>query len=55
MVINPEATAAREMFQILQFPSFLNRDRFAKSRVEIVELKVEKRLYNHWKVFARAA
>ena len=42
MVINPEATAAREMFQILQFPSFLNRDRFAKGRVEIVELKVEK-------------
>ncbi|MDD3193446.1 MAG: Trk system potassium transporter TrkA [Oscillospiraceae bacterium] len=42
MVINPEATAAREMFQILQFPSFLNRDRFAKGRVEIVELKVDK-------------
>ena len=42
MVINPEATATREMFQILQFPSFLNRDRFAKGRVEIVELKVEK-------------
>ena len=42
MVINPEATAAREMFQILQFPTFLNRDRFAKGRVEIVELKVEK-------------
>ena len=42
MVINPEATAAREMFQILQFPSFLTRDRFAKGRVEIVELKVEK-------------
>lgn len=42
MVINPEATAAREMFQILQFPSFLNRDRFAKGRVEIVELKVKK-------------
>ena len=42
MVINPEATAAREMFQILQFPSFLNRDRFAKGRVEIVELRSKK-------------
>ncbi len=38
--INPERAAAREMFRILQFPSFLKRDSFAKGRVELVELKL---------------
>lgn len=41
MTINPELSAAREIFRILQFPSFLRRDTFAKGRVEIVELSVE--------------
>lgn len=41
MTINPEATAAREIYHILQFPSFINRDSFAKGRVEIVELKIK--------------
>lgn len=40
MTVNPELTAAREIFRILQFPSFLKRDTFAKGRVEIVELKL---------------
>ncbi len=40
MTVNPELTAAREIFRILQFPSFLKRDSFAKGRVEIVELKL---------------
>ena len=40
MTINPELTAAREIFRMLQFPSFLKRDSFAKGRVEIVELKI---------------
>lgn len=40
MTINPEASAAREIFHLLQFPSFINRDTFAKGRVEIVELRI---------------
>ena len=40
MTVNPELTAAREIFRILQFPTFLKRDSFAKGRVEIVELKI---------------
>ncbi len=40
MTVNPELTAAREIFRMLQFPSFLKRDSFAKGRVEIVELKI---------------
>ena len=39
--INPERAAAREIFRILQFPSFLKRDSFAKGRVELVELKLK--------------
>lgn len=39
--INPEHTAAREIFRLLQFPSFLKRDTFAKGRVELVELKLK--------------
>ncbi|HOG00814.1 MAG TPA: Trk system potassium transporter TrkA [Clostridia bacterium] len=38
--INPERAAAREIFRLLQFPSFLKRDSFAKGRVELVELKL---------------
>lgn len=40
MTINPEMSAAREIFRILQFPSFLHRETFAKGRVEIVELGI---------------
>ena len=39
MTINPELSAAHEIFRLLQFPSFLRRETFAKGRVEIVELK----------------
>lgn len=39
--INPERAAAREIFRLLQFPSFLKRDSFAKGRVELVELKLK--------------
>ena len=38
MVINPERATANEIFRLLQFPSFLKREAFAKGRVEIVEL-----------------
>ena len=41
MTINPERAAAREIFHLLQFPSFLKRDTFAKGRVEVVELKIK--------------
>lgn len=40
MSINPERAAAREMFRVLQTPSFINRDTFARGRVELLELKV---------------
>ena len=39
--INPEEAVAREIFQLLQFPSFLERDQFAKGRVEIVGFTIE--------------
>jgi len=38
MTINPEQNAAREMFRLMEIPSVLKRDSFAKGRVEIVEL-----------------
>ena len=40
MVINPEYSTAQEIFRLLQFPSFLKRDSFAKGRVEIVEVEL---------------
>ncbi len=40
MFINPEGTTAREIYRLLQFPSFLKRDSFAKGRAEIVELEI---------------
>lgn len=39
-VINPEEACAREVFQLLQYPSFLAREQFAKGRVEIVRFNV---------------
>ena len=41
MTINPERAAAREIYRLIQFPSFLKRDSFAKGRVELVEVKIE--------------
>ncbi|MDD6033608.1 MAG: Trk system potassium transporter TrkA [Oscillospiraceae bacterium] len=41
MTVNPELAAAREIFHLLQLPSFLNRETFAKGRVEIVALKIK--------------
>lgn len=41
LTINPEKAAAREILRILQLPSFLKRDAFARGRVELVELKVK--------------
>lgn len=38
MTINPESYAAGEIFRLLQLPSFLKRDLFAKGRAEIVEI-----------------
>ncbi len=40
MVVNPEKIAAREIFGLLQFPSFIRRDSFAKGRAEIVAVPV---------------
>lgn len=40
MHVNPEWSAAREIFRLMQYPGFLKRDAFAKGRVEIVELDV---------------
>ena len=36
--INPEMTAAREMFRLLEIPGVYKRDSFARGRVEIVEV-----------------
>jgi trk system potassium uptake protein TrkA len=41
MIINPHLATAREMARLLKFPSALNVDSFAKSRVEIVSFKLE--------------
>lgn len=38
LMINPERATASEIFRLLQFPSFLKRDSFARGRAEIVEL-----------------
>lgn len=42
MTVNPEFRAAREIYHLLKFPSFLKRDRFANGRVEIVEIHIGK-------------
>lgn len=41
LVVNPEKQAAIEISRLIKYPGFLKRDTFAKSRVEIVELRVE--------------
>ncbi len=40
MVVNPERSTAKQISSLLQYPSFLNREKFAKGRAEIVELSV---------------
>ena len=42
LTVNPEQAAAQEAYHLLQFPTFLKRDSFAKGRVEIVAIPVEK-------------
>ena len=42
MVVTPDSSAAREIFRLLQFPGFLKRESFAKSRVEIVAFDLTK-------------
>ena len=41
LVINPDRRAALEMERLLKYPGFLQRDTFAKGRVEIVELRID--------------
>lgn len=43
MTINPEKQAAVEIERLLKYPGFLRRDAFAKSRTEIVELRIDSR------------
>ena len=38
--INPSKTSAREIFRLLQFPSFLTRRTFAQGRAEMVEYSI---------------
>ncbi|MFQ9516575.1 MAG: Trk system potassium transporter TrkA [Eubacterium sp.] len=41
MIVNPQLAAAREMARVLKFPSALKVDSFAKSRVELVNFRIE--------------
>lgn len=41
MTVNPEWTAASEIFRLMQLPAFLKRNAFAKGRVEIVEVEIK--------------
>lgn len=41
MAVNPERQAAAEVARLLRYPGFLKRDTFARSRVEIVELRID--------------
>ncbi len=40
MAVNPERSTAKQIFGLMQYPSFLKRDSFAKGRAEIVEFSV---------------
>ncbi len=42
LAFNPEGQTATEIERLLKFPVFLKRDSFAKGRVEIVELRIDK-------------
>ena len=41
LMVNPEKQAAREIERLIKYPGFLQRETFARSRVEIVELRVD--------------
>lgn len=41
MTVSPDRSSAHAIFRVLQFPSFLKLDSFARGRVELVELSVE--------------
>lgn len=41
MTINPDKQAAVEIERLLRYPGFLRRDAFARSRAEIVELRID--------------
>lgn len=41
MSINPEESTAREIFGLLQFPSFLHRDSLANGKVELVAIQIK--------------
>ena len=45
LMVNPEKQAAREIERLIRYPGFLQRETFAKSRVEIVELRRADRRY----------
>ena len=40
MVVNPERSTAKQISSLLQYPSFLKREKFAKGRAEIVEMLI---------------
>ena len=40
MAVNPDKAAAKEIYMLMQFPEFLQRETFAKGRIEIVQLRV---------------
>ena len=40
MVVNPERSTAKQISSLLQYPSVLKREKFAKGRAEIVEMSV---------------
>jgi trk system potassium uptake protein TrkA len=42
LMVNPEKQSAREIERLIRYPGFLQRDTFAKSRAEIVELRLSK-------------
>lgn len=42
LAVNPEKQTAVEIERLLRYPGFLKRDTFAKGRVEIVELRIDK-------------
>lgn len=41
LMVNPEKQSAFEIERLVKYPGFLQRDLFARSRVEIVELRVD--------------
>lgn len=42
LTVNPERQAATEIQRLLKYPGFLRRETFAKGRVEIVELRIDR-------------